>query len=100
VGAAAACGGAGGRGFDNGFWCSAAKSRDRRQQLAAMPDRCDAEPSQIIGGQLGQHLAIDVVGREGRRVLPETEPAQPIGDIDGHCLPRLSCASSIGSNLS
>src|ERR1700756_5770049 len=53
--------GSGGRGFDNGFWCSPAKSGDRRQQFAAMPDRCDPEPGQIIGCQLGQYLAVDVI---------------------------------------
>ena len=60
----------------------------RRKLLAAMADRGDAEADQIIGGQLGQYLAIDVIVVKGLGVLRETEPAQPIGDIDGHCLPR------------
>ena len=72
----------------DGLWSSAAKRGDRRQQLAPMPDRRDAEPGQIIGRQFGQDLGVDVAGREGRRILPETEPAQPVGDINGHCLPR------------
>jgi len=50
-----------------------------------MADRGDAEADQIIGGQLGQDLAVDVVGGEGRRVVPETEPAQPATSTDTFC---------------
>jgi hypothetical protein len=80
--------GAPGCGFGDGLRCSAAEGSDRCQQFAAMPDRRNAEPGQIIRRQLGQHLAIDVVGRKGLGILPETEPSQPVGDIERHCLPR------------
>ena len=68
--------------------CFAAQSGDCRQQLPAMTDRGDAEADQIIGGQLAQDLAVDVVGGERRSVVPETEPAEPIRDVNRHCLPR------------
>jgi hypothetical protein len=50
-----------------------------------MADRCDAEADQIIDRQLWQNAGVDVVGGEGRRILFQAEPAQPVGDIDGHC---------------
>jgi hypothetical protein len=64
--------GRGARGIGDGTRPFAAQSGDRGQQPATMSDRGDAEADQIIGRQLGQHLRIDVVGREGRRILPET----------------------------
>src|SRR5215469_4421066 len=54
-----------------------------------MTDRGDAEANQIIGGQLRQNFAVDVVVTEGGGILFESQPAQPIGDLGGHC--RASC---------
>jgi len=48
---------------------------DCRQQLAPVPDRRDTEPDQVFGRELGQHLAVDVVGEECRRVALEPRPA-------------------------
>ena len=79
----------------------AAQSGERGQQLPAVADRSDAEAKQIIRRQFGQHFCVDVVGGEGRCVLLETEPAQPVSDIDRHCRPpsRLSCGRSPGLGL-
>ena len=50
---------------------------DRGQQLAAMADRGYAHADQVVGRQLGQHFAIDIVVAECSRVLFEPQPAQP-----------------------
>src|SRR5271169_5078035 len=50
---------------------------DRGQQLAAMADRGYADADQVVGRQLRQHLAIDIVVAECRRVLFEPQSAQP-----------------------
>ena len=50
---------------------------DRGQQLAAMADRGHADADQVVGRQLRQHIAIDIVVAECRRVLFKPQPAQP-----------------------
>ena len=42
-----------------------------------MANRGHANADQIVGGQLRQHLAIDIVVAEYRRVLFKPPPAQP-----------------------
>jgi hypothetical protein len=54
---------------------------DRTEQPAAMADRGDAELAQILGRQLRQNLAVDVIVAEVRRILLKPEPAQPFGQI-------------------
>ena len=54
-----------------------AERGDRVEQLAAMADQGDAEMLQILGRQLRQHFAIDLVVAERRRVLFEPQPPQP-----------------------
>ena len=56
---------------------SVAQRGDRGQQLAAMADRGHADADQVVGRQLRQHFAIDIVVAECRRVLFEPQPAQP-----------------------
>lgn len=63
-----------------------AQGGDRREQLAAMADRGDAEAGQVVGRQLGQDVAVDVVVAKGGRVLFEPEAPQPIGDVYRHIL--------------
>ena len=53
------------------------QGRDRGQQLAAMADRGYADADQVVGRQLRQHFAIDIVVAECRRVLLKPQPAQP-----------------------
>src|SRR5258705_13918529 len=42
-----------------------------------MTDRAHAEADQVVGRQLRQHFAIDIVVAECRRVLFEPQPAKP-----------------------
>ena len=42
-----------------------------------MADRGYADADQVVGRQLRQHFAIDIVVAECRRVLFEPQPAQP-----------------------
>ena len=42
-----------------------------------MADRGHADADQVVGRQLRQHFAIDIVVAECRRVLFEPQPAQP-----------------------
>jgi hypothetical protein len=42
-----------------------------------MADRGHANADQVVGRQLRQHFAIDIVVAECRRVLFESQPAQP-----------------------
>ena len=62
---------------------TAAQRGDRRQQPAPITDRRDADLFQIVCGQLRQHVPIDRVFREGRRVPPEAETPQPLGNVHG-----------------
>jgi hypothetical protein len=47
------------------------------KQPATVADRGHADADQIVGRQLRQHFAIDIVVAECRRVLFEPQPAQP-----------------------
>jgi hypothetical protein len=49
--------------------------RDIEVESAAMADRGHADADQVIGRQLRQHFAIDIVVVERRRVLFEPQPA-------------------------
>jgi hypothetical protein len=71
----------GGRRLRGGLRRLGAKSGYRGEQLPPVADRCNPEADEIIGRQLRQNLAVDVVGGEFRDVLFEPEPAQPIGDV-------------------
>ena len=42
-----------------------------------MADRGYADSDQVVGSQLRQHFAIDIVVAKCRRVLFEPQPAQP-----------------------
>jgi hypothetical protein len=42
-----------------------------------MADRGHADTDQVVGRQLRQHFAIDIVVAKCRRVLFEPQPAQP-----------------------
>jgi hypothetical protein len=42
---------------------------DRSQQLAPVADRGHANADQVVGGQLRQHVAIDIIFAEGSPVL-------------------------------
>ena len=42
-----------------------------------MADRRHAHADQVVGGQLGQHLGVDIVVTECRRILFKAQPAQP-----------------------
>ena len=62
---------------------TAAQRGDRRQQPAPITDRRDADLFQIVCVQVPQHVPIDRVFREGRRVPPEAETTQPLGNVHG-----------------
>jgi hypothetical protein len=60
----------------SGGQCGAERS-NRGEELAAMADRGHADADQVVGRQLRQHFAIDIVVPECRRVSFEPQPAQP-----------------------
>src|SRR5271168_1133581 len=47
----------------SGGWCGAKRS-NRAEELAAMTDRGDADADQVVGRQLRQHIAINIVVAE------------------------------------
>ena len=55
-----------------------------------MAKRGDAHVLEIIGGQPGQELGLDVVGTEQLGILTETDPPKPGVDVQHHLL-RRSC---------
>ena len=55
------------------------------EELAAMADRRHADADQVVGGQLGQYLGVDIVVAESLLVLLEPQTAQPGCDVH-HCL--------------
>src|SRR5579872_885716 len=57
-----------------------------------MADGTDPEPAQVLGRQLRQDRAIDVVIGERLRVLLQAKPPQPIGYISRHPPLVPSCA--------
>jgi hypothetical protein len=59
----------------------AAQSSDRFQELAAMADRRDAKIPQILGRQARQNLHVDRILAEGRLVLREPQPPEPLRDL-------------------
>jgi hypothetical protein len=46
-------------------------------------DRGDAKADQVVGGQVGQDVAVDVVVAKRRRILVKTQFVEPIGDVFG-----------------
>ncbi len=69
--------------------CRAGPQRgDGIEQLAAVSDRGDAEPDQIVGGQARQDLGVDVVLAECRLVAREPEALQPAPDVHHPLPPR------------
>src|SRR5947209_569922 len=54
---------------------------DRRQQLAAMPERRDTEFLQVLGGELQKDFGIDVVFGKRLRILPQSQAAKPRTDV-------------------
>ena len=76
---------AGRRGWRRGLrrWWFGGQRRGRREQLAPMPQRSDADFLQVRVGERRRESEVDVVVGERLGVLPEIEPLQPIGDA--HC---------------
>ncbi len=64
------------RGYRSGGRRGAERS-NCSEQLAAMADRGHADADQVVGRQLRQHFAIDIVIAECSRVSFEPKPAQP-----------------------
>ena len=76
---------AGRRGWRRGLrrWWFGGQRRGRREQLAPMPQRSDADFLQVRVGERRRDSEVDVVVGERLGVLPKIEPLQPIGDA--HC---------------
>ena len=66
-----------------------AQRRDRGKQLAAVADRGDANPDQVIGRQIGDDLGVNVVLAERLLVLPQAETVQPSRNVHGRLPARL-----------
>ena len=47
-----------------------------------MADRCDAQFSKVVSGQLGQHAGVDGVLAKRPLVLRQPKPLQPLSDVD------------------
>jgi hypothetical protein len=95
---------AGRRGRRRGLrrWWFGGQRRGRREQLAPMPQRSDADFLQVRVGERRRESEVDVVVGERLGVLPEIEPLQPIGDA--HCATsvpgrRLAAPSPVASLL-
>jgi hypothetical protein len=58
------------------------QSRDRFDEALAVPER-NAELLEIGFGQLRQDFRVDLVLAEGRFVLAEADPLQPLADVHG-----------------
>ena len=54
-----------------------------------MADQSDPDIPEVLGGQARQHLGVNRAVAKRRRILFETQPAQPIGDIKRHRQPSL-----------
>jgi hypothetical protein len=76
--------GAGASRGNGGRW--GAERSNCGEELAAMADRTHADADQVVGRQLRQRLAIDIVVAEGGRVLFELQPAQPRHYVDAAIL--------------
>jgi hypothetical protein len=63
------------------------ESGNRGQQPPPIAERSDADFLQVVRRQPGQHVPIDRVFAEGRRVLLEAQPPQPVGNVHGVSLP-------------
>ena len=71
----------------------APQGRDGAEDLLPVPERGDAEGQEVGVRQVGQHVGVDRVLEEGRRVLAEPEPAQPCRDVHAPVPPVLPAAS-------
>jgi hypothetical protein len=72
-----------------------ANGRDRVKQPTPIPDRSEANLFQVVGGQFWQHVPIDRIFFEGRRVLPEAETSQPLGNVHGFIFPPAGSLTTI-----
>ena len=61
-------------GWSNARVGPAPQGRDGPEDLLAVPERGDAEGQEVGVRQVGQHVGVDRVLEEGRRVLAESEP--------------------------
>jgi hypothetical protein len=60
-----------------------AQGGDGGEELAAVADRDDAEPTEIVDSEFGQNLGVDVVLAERSFLLSEPEIAQPSPYVHG-----------------
>jgi Transposase len=70
-------------------WRAAWKAAAAMMQTPMAPavaDRTDANVLELLGGQRGQNLDIDVIRAECRPILVQTKSAQPIRDVHRRCL--------------
>jgi hypothetical protein len=68
--------------------------RNRFQQLLAMAERHDADLLEIVVAHPTQQLDVDVVGAEHLGILGESDPAEPIIDVQVQSPGLLSAAAS------
>jgi hypothetical protein len=75
------------------------RSAIRSLNLAAIPDKRDAEILQIVRSQAPKNLVVNLIITKGGFVLPEADASQPLAHIHGHVLAivrRLSCLAISG----
>ena len=76
--------------------CCITQRRDRGKQFAAVADRGDANPDQIVGGQVGKDLGVNVVLAERLLVLRQSQTVQPSRNVHGCLLARFLRRASPG----
>ena len=60
-----------------------------------MPDRDHSNADQVVGGQLCQYSAIDIVVAERGKIAPETQTLEPRRDV--HQAPPSSLSKAFAS---
>src|SRR5262249_43117732 len=78
-------GGRDGRDGCFGYWLSIRQRGNGIEQPAAVPDRCNAELTQILARESAQNLPINVLVTKPGPILFEPESAQPFGHIHRIC---------------
>ena len=69
---------------------------DRREQPAARA-KGDADAPQVVLGDVGQGVEIDLVLAKRLRISPKPEPFEPFADVTAHvCLVATQDAASLG----
>jgi hypothetical protein len=63
----------------------AGRGDDRREQSVSVADRSDADVSQIVGRQLGEHIGVNLVVSELLLVFSEAENVKPFADQPWSC---------------